>query len=327
MKFRFLLTLALSLLLTACDNGDEDGGENISTPITFVASIQPETVTRVTVNNGWTSLADNRMAVVIDGMVKEYVVNDIGEVTSTNPFYWEDREALAVEAWYPYNEGIKPETVIVKADQSISENYVNSDCLEAVIAQVTPQHTELLFTHRVAKIISTVTSSLESVQNPSVVYHPLIGVDEGTSVKATNVYRALLAPQTIPAGAGFIEVRFGTSGNYVYYLEEDLELKAGCLYIAKLTLTPDGIDAVISQGASWTADEEIIDAGDIETGVDNGNGNWTDNEARNETIDGVTPNTDTDRGNDGGWSSSSENDEDLNTGDKDPDMILASGND
>lgn len=305
MKIRFWLTLAIPLLLVACDKDDEGGGDsggNTSIPVTFTASIQPEVETRITVNNGWTGLADSKMAVSVDGTVKEYVVSEIGEVTSSDPFYWEDKETMTVDAWYPYNDGVKPETFTVSADQSIAGNYEKSDYLEVVGATVTPKKSLLTFTHRTAKIACTVTSEFGDAKTARITLHNLAGVDEGTSVKTTNKLRALLVPQTILAGTALMEIQTDIVGKSVYTLEEDLELKKGCLYQVEITVTASGVDAVFSESSQWVADEEIPDAQSPEANPGNGDNGWNGDD---EPTEGSSPDT-APGSEDGTWSGDEE---------------------
>lgn len=46
------------------------------------------------------------MGIEIGGEIKEYVVNEKGELTSIAPFYWGNLSPeVSVNAWFPYNEG------------------------------------------------------------------------------------------------------------------------------------------------------------------------------------------------------------------------------
>ena len=94
--------------------------------------------------------SDAKVGVEINGTVKEYTVNEKGELTSAAPFYWEDLgQTVSVNAWYPYNEGKKPE-VVVAADQSVAANYLASDLLEVNNASVSASENTLTFVHRTA---------------------------------------------------------------------------------------------------------------------------------------------------------------------------------
>lgn len=287
MKIRFLLTMAIPLLLAACDDSDESGGEgggNVSAPVTFTASIQPEAKTRITVNNGWTGITDTKMAISIGGEVKEYAVSEIGEVTSAQPFYWEDKETLTVDAWYPYNGGVKPETITVSADQSVPANYEKSDYLEVVGAAITPKKPVLTFTHRTTKIVCTVTSEYEDAETAQVTLLNLTGVDEGTSVKTTDKLKALVVAQTIPANTEFMEIGLAVAGRKRYKLDEDLVLKPGTQYDADIFVTFQGLEVEIREQKSWSADVEVAPglSPEVNTGTADG---WTNN-GTDDTLEG-----------------------------------------
>lgn len=308
MKIRFLLTMAIPLLMVACDDSDESsdgGGGNSSTPVTFTASIQPEANTRITVNNGWSGITDTQMAISIDGTVKEYAVSEIGEVTSIDPFYWDNKESLTVDAWYPYNDGVKPETFTVSADQSVTENYEKSDYLEVVGATITPKKSALTFTHRTAKIACTVISEFDDAKTAQITLLNLAGVDEGTSVKATGKLTALLVPQTITAGTELMAIQTDVVGKSVYTLKEDLELKKGYLYHVEVSITAGGVDAVFSESSKWVADEEIPDAQSPDVSPDTDNNGWNGN---SEPSEGSSPDVNPDS-NGNGWNGDSESSE------------------
>lgn len=308
--------MAAALLLGACNNDEEtDGGINSQNPVTFTATIQPEVETRITVNNGWTGLADSKMAISIDGTVKEYVVSELGEVTSSNPFYWEEKESMVVDAWYPYNNGVIPETIIVSADQSVAANYEKSDYLEVVGATVTAKKPTLSFIHRTAKVLCTLTSSLDDTKDVRLILHNLSGVDEGTSVITTNKYRALVVPQTIPAGTEFVEVQSGLTGRHIYTLKEDLELKKGYVYRTDITISASGIDVIFTESSKWVADVETPDAQSPEANPGTGDNNWNGN---NETSDGSSPGANPDNGN-SGWNGDNEN---VTGTDTDPNAVI-----
>lgn len=308
--------MAAALLLGACNNDEEtDGGINSQNPVTFTATIQPEVETRITVNNGWTRLADSKMAISIDGTVKEYVVSELGEVTSSNPFYWEEKESMVVDAWYPYNNGVIPETIIVSADQSVAANYEKSDYLEVVGATVTAKKPTLSFIHRTAKVLCMLTSSLDDTKDARLILHNLSGVDEGTSVITTNKYRALVVPQTIPAGTEFVEVQSGLTGRHIYTLKEDLELKKGYVYRTDITISASGIDVIFTESSKWVADVETPDAQSPEANPGTGDNNWNGNY---ETSDGSSPGANPDNGN-SGWNGDNEN---VTGTDTDPNAVI-----
>lgn len=229
MKTRTFL-IAAFCLLAACAKeeggtdgpgiqpGDEPGGEpQQEASISFTADI-PAFVkgeSRATVDNNWSELPDPTVAVEIDGVVKAYTVDVNGRLTSEDPFLWGDKEEVTVNAWYPYTEGskISDEALTVMADQSKLENFVGSDQLEVVSATATPSYSVLSFSHRVAKLVCSLTVENGTAEGAVVRLLNLKQVQEGTSVTATSDWKALMVPQTIPTGQDFVEVTVPSMGN------------------------------------------------------------------------------------------------------------------
>lgn len=72
-----------SFCLFACNKDEQQEGTD-GTPVSFVTTISPSS--RLTVNNSWAGLSDAKVGVEINGTVKEYTVNEKGELTSAAPF-------------------------------------------------------------------------------------------------------------------------------------------------------------------------------------------------------------------------------------------------
>ena len=203
MKTTKYLCLALSLTFLSCgkeETGGTDTGGVADGAMLFTASIKaPEQVnSRLTTNNSWVGISDNGIGVMIGETVRKYVVSETGEMTSETPFYWSDFSSpnVSVSAWYPYNDGVKPE-VIVAADQSVVEveNFQKSDFLECNM-DVTTESTALTFTHAGAKIISNVKldPSFDASLNASkILLYNIAGVAEGTTIIANSLHEALVA--------------------------------------------------------------------------------------------------------------------------------------
>lgn len=305
MKIKFLLTMAITSLLVACSKDDEGGDEKTPTPITFTANIQSETTSRVTVNNNWGKLSDSRIAIMIEGVTKEYTVNENGEITSDDPFYWDGQKDITVESWYPYCEGVKPETLVVYADQSIRENYEKSDYLEVVKGGVTLKKNVLTFTHRTTKMACNLSTDLGDPTKARVTIHGLANVNEGSSVIMNSNHHALIVPQIIPIGTEFVEVQFEDGSRHVFTLEEELDLKKGFQKNADITITPDGIEVVFSEISSWIADSETPEGQSPGANPGNSSDGWNNNN-NDENASGNSPETNPNE-NTNGWTGDSEN--------------------
>ncbi|WP_455623683.1 fimbrillin family protein [Parabacteroides sp.] len=267
--------LASLLTLAAC-TGDElaERGTELPAgkyPITFTAAVDGLTVTRATADGSWTGTEE--VAIQIGSTTKKYTVSSGGSMSvaaGDTPFYWENKNDIAVSAWYPYNSGSKP-ALVVKADQSKDNGYQLSDYLEATDATVTFQEPKLTFTHRTAKVVVTLVkeASIPDLNNVTVTFVNQDGVKgDGTDVtpktetNGDNVttYTALLVPQQIQNNQ-FIKVTIGS--NAYYYTPAnatDVDLKAGMAYTYTITVKKEGLQVTAGTSVSW----------EYETGIEGG---------------------------------------------------------
>lgn len=268
MKTRTFLIAALYLLAACAKDegadgsnqpGNETGDETPQeTSISFTADI-PAFVkgeSRTTVDNNWSELLNPAVAVEIDGVVKAYTVDVKGSLTSEDPFLWGDKKEVTVNAWYPYAEGskISDEALTVMADQSKLENFVGSDQLEVVSATATPSYSVLSFSHRVAKLVCSLTVENGTAEGAIVRLLNLKQVQEGTSVTATSDWKALMVPQTIPAGQDFVEVTVPSMGNlsFVSAPVTDFVFERGKVYYLNINVSKEGTTTVeISSSVAW----------------------------------------------------------------------------
>lgn len=287
MRISNLWWAVLPFCFFAC--GEEEQSEATGgTPVSFVATISP--ASRLTVNNSWAGLSDAKVGVEIGGIVKEYTVNEKGELTSAAPFYWEDLAAPAsVNAWYPFNEGEKPETVVVSADQSVAENFLLSDLLEVNGASISESENMLTFVHRTARIECALTlqSGEEgSLNAATITLLNLSGVDEGNSVRMTGDYKALVAPQTVEAGTPFLEVSMSDGRSDEYVLPNNVELKGGYIFPVSVEVTPDGLQVNFGTPIKWEGETVGTTGESPEVGPDTDSGSW--NNGGNDTTNGET---------------------------------------
>lgn len=314
MKAKKLCVLAgVALLFMAC--GEDDRAYDA---VKLNASIQPlqagQPSTRVLPYDSWSALADRRIAVSVDGIIKEYQIDEHGVMAADAPFYWEGRTSLKVDAWYPYNEGVKSAAVLVKADQSNISDYLASDCVEVTGASVTPEKTTLTFLHRTAKLTCKVTSENPeelSTELSSVKFSGLTGVEgDGNTVTMTEGYNALVAPQTLAAGISGVRVQLKDKRSYYATLQEDLILEAGRSYMLKLAVNKDGIATLKFIGSSAWDDKESSEIEGSTPGVTPGEGNsaWGDKENGGEIM-GETPVVEPGKGEgSGSWGTSDKSD-------------------
>lgn len=216
-KIYFLLP---ALVLAACNN--EDVKENYdASPVSFMSDIAYEEVSsRSTVDNSWDG--GEKIAVMIDGTVKEYTVSNGGVMTSETPFYWNEfsGSAVTVNAWYPYSE--TKQDVIVSADQSTPEGYQQSDFLEVTEATVSKNNPVLSFSHRGTKLILNVSlnDSFGNVAVKEMYVTNISGVKGATEVKALktadNAFVALISGQDIAESSDFLKIVFDDNRTAIY---------------------------------------------------------------------------------------------------------------
>ena len=309
-KGKFLLTAVLTLFLASC--GDDEApqgadGAEVKFTAGFVSMQTAGADTRLTTNDNWAGLADRTVAIEIDGIVKPYTVDEMGNLTSSGPFYWGDKTELTVNAWYPYNEGVRPEIPVVKADQSGS-GYWESDHLEVVTQDVPFSASDISFRHRNPQIVCDLNSTLPGVSYNNIIikYLNLQNVEKGTVVRATAKGKALIVPQTITAGTEFMEVTLPDERTYTYILGEDLTLGQGIAKGVELEVSEDGINLTFKDLSSWDMSEDSLEGNTIENKPDTDNDNSWDN-AGNGTIGGSTIENQPSTPNDGGsWDSGEE---------------------
>lgn len=301
MRISNLWWAVLPFCLFACDKDEQQEGTD-GTPVSFVATISPSS--RLTVNNSWAGLSDAKVGVEINGTVKEYTVNEKGELTSSAPFYWENLAGTAsVNAWYPYNEGKKPETVVVAADQSVAENYLASDLLEVNAASVSASENTLAFVHRTACVecVLQLDPAEEGTMNAATItLCNLSGVAEGNSVKTTGDYKALVAPQTLAAGTVFLEVAMSDGRSDEYVLPEDVELKQGYIFPVSVEVTPDGLQVDFGTPIKWDGETVGTSGESPEAGPDADGDKWDQNGDDIQT-DGETTEQHPEIGNSSQW--------------------------
>ena len=79
-------------------------------------------------------------------------------------------------------------------------------------------------------------------------------MQEGTSVTATSDWKALMVPQTIPAGQDFVEVTVPSMGNlsFVSAPVTDFVFERGKVYYLNINVSKEGTTTVeISSSVAW----------------------------------------------------------------------------
>ncbi|WP_195532283.1 fimbrillin family protein [Bacteroides finegoldii] len=269
MRRKFLLLFAIPLLLTSCDN-DDTGGIGKLEEVTFTAGFIP--ITRLTTNDNWGGLTDRTVAIEIDGIVKQYIVDEHGRLTSHDPFFWNGKTELTVNAWYPYNAGVMSKEIMVKADQSGS-GYWESDHLEVISGNVSRDNSLLSFNHRTTSLKCDLDVILDNVvyKDVNVKFLNIKGVEGGTTIQAFGGCRALVVPQTISAGTDFLEVTLKDESLFIYTLEKDLFLSQGHTCHMYVKISEDGFFVLFTDSPVWHGSADDIDGtvGDLMSATNN----------------------------------------------------------
>lgn len=243
--------IVLLLGLAACTQDEAgflpEGAEGRS--IVFTATgLNPAATatagTRAPADGNWEGVQS--VAVLMDGTVKAYDVTPTtadptsATLTSTDPYYWTNHNAITVTAWWPYTAGeTTPPAVKVKANQSAQKDFEGSDLIVADGQTVTYGSPTLRFTHRTARVtivLTDYTEGLASVQltglstkgdNPDII----VPYDKGS-----NTYTAIVAPQSVAAGTTFITCTFTNGKTFVYKMKNATDWQAGGEYTYTVSL-------------------------------------------------------------------------------------------
>jgi len=183
-----LFCLSISAMFCGCT--ESEYGKGKSEPMSFSADICSLTQTRAAVdtakNSGTnlivlaaepakgitesvskmtrTSTADGswpsgaNISVQQGGTTKQYTVYSNGNITSSSPFFWANKDNVSVTSWYPYSASL-PATWTVNSDQSTETNYGGSDLLYAsnTFTYGEGSNNTLQYSHQTAKVVINVT--------------------------------------------------------------------------------------------------------------------------------------------------------------------------
>lgn len=253
MKRTLLLSAAClaATLFTACTQDDAvllpEAPEGI--PMTFTAKgLNPTaattTGTRATVDGDWKGVT--AVAIQIGNEVKEYRVtpssdNLTATLSSDDPHYWAGGSSVTVSAWWPYTDGqVSMPTVTVKADQR-GDGYAESDHIGVAeeLLHYNGGTPTLVFTHRTARIVVTVSSGTSSISSVRLTNLSTANGNPGEIIAhdaGSGIYEALVAPQSMTAGTAFVTIATTDGKTYVYRMQGAAEWKAGEEYTYTVSL-------------------------------------------------------------------------------------------
>lgn len=243
--------IALLFALAACTQDEAgflpEGAEGTS--IVFTATgLNPAATatvgTRAPADGNWTGVQS--VAVLMDGTVKTYNVTPStadptsATLTSTDPYYWTNHNDITVTAWWPYTAGeTTPPAVKVKANQSAQKDFEGSDLIVADGQTVTYGSPTLRFTHRTARVTIVLTDNTEGLASVQLTGLSTEGGNPDIIVpydKGSNTYTAIVAPQSVAAGTGFITCTFTNGKTLVYKMKNATDWQAGGEYTYTVSL-------------------------------------------------------------------------------------------
>ena len=177
-----IIAIALVLALVSCtnDSGMNPGGN----ALTLKASIGAASVSA-----SETFSEGDEVTILIKGVKFTYTVDDDGQLSSKNPYYFQSTEPVAVQGIYPAIDTIPDNSFTwkVETDQSKEGAYEGSDLLVSSVAKVSSKDPKasLAFYHQAARIVINVEKSGFLSANPL------------SSVKINDV--AIMGKYTLPA--------------------------------------------------------------------------------------------------------------------------------
>lgn len=255
---KWLLPLAVLALATSCSDKKaeepEANTDGVKSPLTFASDIKG--MARATETAFETGDEISLFAVRTTGDESSVVLEQTGnhfqnlkfiyngsDFVSTPAVYKADDDKFAYFAVYPYSDNNSSEFIFsAKADQSSAEAYTLSDLCTAATSYTTDSHPTLHFFHRMSNLVV----NLEGDNLAGEVSVDFIGVrtaaqcnlnnltfeavGEVTTVTCngygTNSYRAIIAPDTIEAGADLIRVKVNDR-EYIYTPDENMIFGSG----------------------------------------------------------------------------------------------------
>ncbi len=319
-----LFCLSISAIFCGCAEDASNGGKN--EPMSFSAEICNRTQTRAAVDTSKhsgtnlivhtaepakgitlsvskmtrTSTADGywpsgaNLAIQQGGTVKQYTVDGSGNITSSSPFYWANKNDVSVTSWFPYSASL-PTTWTVNSNQSTESNYNGSDLLYSAGTLSYDGSKELKYNHETAKVVINIVkangltslSSIKSVtigtSNSTIKLSGNVG-GNGTITSTTTTtdfiapyrqplpssesdvatYTALVIPQDMN-GKQFIAVTVG-SNTYFYKPTSSTILQGGYEFDYNVTIPveyyfSDGTCGTLAENPSKTPIAVIFSSG------------------------------------------------------------------
>ena len=284
--------MALASITSCSDNAEEILSQE--SEIKLTSEITPSRVTDLEYQSTQI-IADQQVGVTITGAKTDdhknvaWNVGEDGALTNTGDKVYYGAGDATITAYHPFNSEWTgtSHSFSVSPDQSIEENYRNSDLLWATTtSSKTENAVRLTFTHKLAKINVTLVPEEDTMDlsgatisicntKISTTFDPTNGaiseasgdpqeIKAGVTTAGAKTASAIVVPQTVNSGSQFIKIAHGGKTFY-YSLPADKVLSPGCSHNYKLTVKELKVVALgESEIAEWTAEEEeIADAEEV----------------------------------------------------------------
>lgn len=285
--------LAGTSLLASCSNEEMTDNQDEPLPsgkypLAFTASVKTSMpITRVSETPSGESKWDGNetVKVKIGDDTKDYQIDNLGNLTSTQPFYWNSTtETKQVTAWYPATLTFDGQL----KDQSSSEKYMNCDVLKTDQTPIayTSVTKQLTFKHQMAKVIINLlqndgTTAMTDATSVEILCANNFTYSEGqpSNINSSNfdyvspfrpesngnIYKVMIIP-TDMTNEKFIKVVY--DGNTYYWTpgSGEADLNVGSTHTYKITVMSAYLDVEVIQtnsDISWGEQEDSTESGTV----------------------------------------------------------------
>lgn len=282
--------LAGAFILASCSSEEMEDGylPKGKYPLELTASVQTGLlVTRVSEDqNGESKWEGNEtVKVKVGSDTKDYKTDVSGNLTSTQPFYWNSTaETKQVTAWYPSTLTFDGQV----NDQSSREKYMACDVLKTKPTKISYKDSpkNLTFEHQMAKVIIHLlqndgTTLMTDATSVEILCAKDFKYSEGDFTNGNeldyvspfrptvdgNIYKAMIIPQDM-AGKKFIKVVYDGDTYYWTPTTGEANLTSGAAHTYKITVMSTYLDVDVvqttSNDISWGKEEDTTELGTVQ---------------------------------------------------------------
>ena len=279
-KFFLLFPLAVVALVTSCTpkDGNDEVIEEVSKSVSFSPQIKGSTrATDLQFEEGdkISVFASTTGSISSENYAQNvcYGYEDNLFTTEGTLSYPSSNEDLTFFAVYPYGDYVTPEfSFTVMSDQRSHTNYTASDLMTATAVGENSKVVDLVFNHRLSKIVLNIYSDNMPVGEQTVVFKDVRSnvianlssntyrveefekADIYAASNGTNSFKVLLPPQAFAKDMLLAEIAVGEKV-FSWILDRDLVLNSGVEYVFNLELKDNVV--FVAQINPWGEPEQI----------------------------------------------------------------------